>query len=659
MRRVVDGVPAMLAYWDATLHCQFANRAYECWFGISPKTLIGKHISELLGPLYKLNLPHIEGVLRGQPQQFEREIPDPAGGPPRQSLANYAPDVVDGVVRGFFVHVADVSERRRVELALRESEAKFSGIVSIAADAIITIDEDQRITIFNDGAERIFGYARGEILGAPLDLLLPARWRAQHRGHVGGFSAGQSTARQMGERNATIVGIRKSGQEFPAEAAISKLDVGGRRLLTVVLRDVTDRKRVEMEREVFAEAGAVLASSLNYKETLRAIAQLVVSRVADLCVIDILEGGEPVRLTVTPADPAKVSACERLAALPLEARRQLTSWATQTKRTQLLSDITPEQWEAVAQSPEHLQLIREIAPRSAIVVPMVSSTGVFGALALASTTPGRFGERDLDFATELARRAALAIENARLFEAEQRAIRARDAVLAIVAHDVRNPLASISFAASTLGHQLGPQASPTNVKSVELILRSVSRANHLIQDLLDTTRIEAGALPIDRAALASGQVLLDAAEAEHALASAASLELRIEAERDLPTIWADRERLLQVFENLVGNALKFTPPGGRITIGVASRRGEVLFSVADTGAGISAENLPHVFDRFWRAEQATRQGAGLGLPICKGIVEAHGGRIWVESVPGRGTTFSFTIPIAPSLEERPGDAASL
>ncbi len=123
---------------------------------------------------------------------------------------------------------------------------------------------------------------------------------------------------------------------------------------------------------------------------------------------------------------------------------------------------------------------------------------MFGALAVASTTPGRFGERDVDFVTELARRAALAIENARLFEAEQRATRARDEVLAIVAHDVRNPLSTISFAASALKHQLGPDTSATNSKSVELISRSVNRANHLIQDLLDTTRIEAGALSVDR-----------------------------------------------------------------------------------------------------------------------------------------------------------------
>ena len=120
--------------------------------------------------------------------------------------------------------------------------------------------------------------------------------------------------------------------------------------------------------------------------------------------------------------------------------------------------------------------------------------------------------------------------------------------------------------------------------------------------------------------------------------------------RRAPEIWADDDRLLQVFENLIGNAIKFTPAGGRVTIGAQSRAGEVLFSIADTGAGIPAESLPRVFDRFWQAKRAERRGAGFRLPICKGLVEAHGGRIWVESAPGRGSTFCFTIPTAPRVE---------
>ena len=653
LRRAVDKISAMLAYWDSSLCCRFANRAYERWFGVSPEALIGKHISELLGPLYALNLPYIEGALRGEPQEFEREIPDPAGGPPRHSLASYLPDVIDGVVRGFFVLVTDISEVKRAELARKESEARCSGIISISADAIISLDEDQRITIFNDGAEKIFGYSKAEVMGRRLDMLLPARLREVHGRHVAAFGAGSATARQMGERDATVVGLRKNGDEFSAEATISKLEVGGKMLLTVALRDITERKRIEMEQHVLAEAGVVFASSLDYRQTLVSIARLVVRHLADLCVVDMIEEGAGVqRLTVAHADPAMASVCERLAALPLEPRHTLAWSALETKQIQVFHDLSEELLKSKSRDQEHYQLLREIGPRSALVVPLLSVGGVLGALVFASSRPDRYGARDVGLATELARRAALAIENARLLEAERRARQARDEVLAIVAHDVRSPLSSILLAAGALEHQLAKAGATSGERSIQVILGAVGRANRLIDDLLDLTRIEAGALSVALDRLDARQVVGDVVGSQRLLASSASIEMQLEIDDQLPAIWADRDRLLQVLENLLGNAIKFTPRGGRITVRVAPRAGEVLFSVTDTGPGIPAESLAHIFDRFWQANRAKRHGAGLGLAICKGIVEAHHGRLWVESTLGRGSTFWFTIPIAPRAEDR-------
>jgi signal transduction histidine kinase len=187
-------------------------------------------------------------------------------------------------------------------------------------------------------------------------------------------------------------------------------------------------------------------------------------------------------------------------------------------------------------------------------------------------------------------------------------------------------------------------------ENVKRILRSVERANRLIEDLLDVTRIEAGALGLPCNVLAVKPVLVDLLGSQRLAASAASIELQLQMDDELPEIRADRERLLQVLENLIGNATKFTPKGGRITIAAAKQLGAVLFSVADTGDGIPPESLPHVFDRFWQAKRAERRGAGLGLPICKGIVEGYGGRLWVESTLGRGSTFYFTIPTAGRTE---------
>jgi signal transduction histidine kinase len=225
-------------------------------------------------------------------------------------------------------------------------------------------------------------------------------------------------------------------------------------------------------------------------------------------------------------------------------------------------------------------------------------------------------------------------------------------VLGVVAHDLRNPLSTILTQLWTL-RRYGAEPERRSVKPPEVIERAAKRMNRLIQDLLDVAVIESGQLTIERARLSASGLIVEVADMQRPLASLSSLELLIDSDSDVPEVWGDRDRLLQVFENLIANAIKFTKAGGRITVGATSRDREVIFRVADTGSGIAPEDLPRVFDRFWQATRTGRQGAGLGLPITKGIVEAHGGRIWVESTPSRGTIFFFTIPQATPEQSRP------
>jgi signal transduction histidine kinase len=248
---------------------------------------------------------------------------------------------------------------------------------------------------------------------------------------------------------------------------------------------------------------------------------------------------------------------------------------------------------------------------------------------------------------------AVAIENARLYRAATEAIQLRDRVLGIVAHDLRNPLSAILMQASALRRREGDRRSQ---KPREMIERAATRMNRLNQDLLDVALMEAGKLTLQRARLSTGDLMVEAVEMQRPLASSSSIELRLDVERGLPEVVGDRDRLLQVFENLIGNAVKFTGAGGIVVVGATDRGHEVVFRVADTGCGIASESLPLVFDRFWQATRAGRQGAGLGLPIVKGIVEAHGGRIWIESNLGRGTTFFFAVPKASPPEERYSDS---
>ena len=233
----------------------------------------------------------------------------------------------------------------------------------------------------------------------------------------------------------------------------------------------------------------------------------------------------------------------------------------------------------------------------------------------------------------------------RLDRARQAAIQARDDLMGVVAHDLRNPLSVILMRAEFL-QMTRSTADPEADESATAISRSAMRMNRLIQDLLDVTRIEAGGLSLRRADVDCGRLVADAVESQRPLASAERVTLAVDLAASLPTVQGDHDRLMQIFENLIGNAIKFTEAGGRITVGAKPEDGHVLFWVSDTGIGMRQEDLPRVFDRFWRAQEGEKHGAGLGLPIAKGIVEGHGGRIWVDSALGRGTTFSFTIPVA-------------
>jgi PAS domain S-box-containing protein len=550
----------------------------------------------------------------------------------------------------------DMERRAAAEEALRTSEAKFAGILAIAAEAIITVDEQQRIVHFNQGAADIFRYDSAEMIGKPLELLLPISARGVHAREVASFGASAENARRMGKRR-EIAGRRSNGDEFPAEASISKLKSDGRFLYTVVLRDVSERRRMEERQRFLAEASAALATSLDVQTTLDAIVRLTVPAIAEGCVLELwsLEGDDDAgRIIAAAGSPEQREALRRRY---LAGRHEPGAGVvTSVRRTGRARRVSLASGEPPEGSVELARMLRDVGAGSAVVMPVKARGSVLGALTLVSWQR-EFDESDTELAGEFARRAGLALDNARLYDASRRASRARDEVLGVVSHDLRNPLSGITMCASVL---LDPEpAPPDSVRSMaEVIRESAQWMGRIIQDLLDVSRIEAGRLALERAPVEASAVLEAIQELMRLQAESAGVELVVDRDGELPQLDADRERVLQVLMNLLGNAVKFTPAGGRVTIDVALVNGAspadeepsaqpyVRFRVRDTGVGISESHLPHVFDRFWQVHATGRAGAGLGLAIAKGIVEAHGGAIWAESTLGEGTTFAFTIPTA-------------
>ncbi len=531
--------------------------------------------------------------------------------------------------------MTDDTDRRDGEASA--SEAMYRGMAALAADALISTDEMQRITAFNPGAERIFGYSAAEALGQPLDLLLPARFVASHRERVHAFAAGQGPMR-LGGKRPRIVGRRKDGEEFPAEASISRLVLGGGTLLTVALRDISDQVEEERVQRLLAQAGELLAESLDQAGTLRRIAELAVPGIAEGCVIWLRSGERELRPAASwHVDPEKRALLSQLTPIHPSGEEGSLRVVT-TGAPRLLPELSPEHLQALAGDDEHLRLLRAFDLRSWLSVPLGRGGVSFGAISLFSGPSGRrLTPRDLALAEALARPASMSLENARLYAEAQRATRARDEVLGVVAHDLRNLLASISLSAQVLLRTY-PDTRPART-----VLRVAQRMGRLVDDLLDLTKIEAGTLRLDRSARPASTLLGAAAEA--ALPLATQHEIRADAPESLPSVWADGDRILQVFANLVGNALKFTPAGGIVTLGARAEPARVRFWVEDTGPGIPEEHRPHIFERFWQGAPEGR-GAGLGLTICRGIVLAHGGRMELEHAGPPGARFSFTLPTA-------------
>ena len=517
-------------------------------------------------------------------------------------------------------------------------------ISAISTDAIICVDSAQRIIFFNEGAESIFGYMAEEVMGQPLELLIPRRFRPSHGDHVRQFGKSSVRARKMGERG-QIVGLRKDGEEFPADAAIAHLSHNGQIVFSVVLRDVTERKQAHEVQQFLAEAGETLASSLGSDDTNRNVTRLAVPRLADACVVHLFNAGQFKGVSVSHVDPARGLALHRKRTEhPVDASGiHPVAQAIRALRTiSWTRDESPDDDLVV---PELTDIFATI-PSAAIATPLIARGQLLGVMALYRER-GYYDRGDVFLAEELSRRAALAMDNARLYDLVQTGIRARDDMIGIVSHDLRNPVNAVKMLTGVMLNRDHEESLPVEmVEHVSLIRQAAEQMDSLIRDLLDVTRVEAGRLVVAPERQNTEELLSDALRTLAPVAREKALTIRLTAPDDIPDVLADNARIRQAFSNLVGNAVKFSVPGTEITVRVAVLEQEVLFSVTDKGQGMTPDQLSHAFDRFWQSSRTDRQGAGLGLAITKGIIEAHDGRIWAESVPGEGSTFYFTLPAA-------------
>jgi PAS domain S-box-containing protein len=520
--------------------------------------------------------------------------------------------------------------------------AARDAVFSELRDGLFVLDADERFVDLNRTAERVLGraandavgHAASELFAGQLHPLIDALRAADTRVEVELDVEGEP-------RTFAVRVVAVDGQEQASPGHI------------IVLRDVTVYRHSQalLHSTFLAEASAALASSLDYEATLQRVARLAVPALGDWCTVYMVaENREIKRVAVAYTDGEKATLAEALRPYPPSpvSARSSVAEAMRARRSILTPRIPETYVDAIAQDPAHLEIMRRLAFRSSMTVPLEARGDVLGALAFFSSDPDRrYDATDLALAEDLARRAALALDNARLYGEAQRAIRARDEFLSVAAHELKTPLTTMLGYAQMLLRYVRPTAGPEEPivqRALLAIEQQSERLTRLVSRLLDIARIEGGRLRVEPTLTDLVPLVTGVAES---IQSGTSSRQVVVSTPDALVGMVDALRFEQVLTNLLDNAVKFSPIGSEIQVELTETSvGMARLTVTDRGPGIRAEDRDRIFDRFYQAHSGHyAAGMGLGLYISRQIVEQHGGSISAEQPAEGGTRFVVMIPL--------------
>jgi PAS domain S-box-containing protein len=664
---ILDRTSAVVYLKDLEGRYLFLNRRFETLFHLRRADAQHRTSHDLFPPELadRFRANDRRALAAGGPVEFEETVPHDDGLHTYISIKFPIADAA-GVPYAVCGISTDITERKRAQEAVASHREWLRVTLGSIGDAVIATDAGGRVSFLNAVAEQLTGWTEEAAQGQPLAAVLTILHEERRTPVDSPVERVLREGAIVGLANQTLL-VARDGTETPIDDSAAPIRDAAGAVVGVVLvfRDVSGRRRGERlerrgrERAAFlAEAGRALAASLDVAETVETIGHLAVPALADWSAIHLVEPDSGPRRVSPPhaepgAGPAPID--PRLAEIVAGSRASRLAETLATGQTRLVPEVTEAWLRDVARDEDELQWLRAAGLTAVMHVPLASRGRVIGALTLVRRDAARpYAADDVALAEELARRAALALDNARLFRDAEAANRAKDEFLATLSHELRTPLTAVMGWVRML--RTGPLDAVAAERALATIERNTRLQAQLIEDLLDVSRIITGKLrlelrPVDLAAVTEAAV-----DAVRATAEVKGVDLVSRLDHRTGLVAGDPDRLQQVVWNLVSNAIKFTPRGGRVEVTLEGLDTHVRLGVTDTGRGIAPELLPYVFERFRQADGSSARahgGLGLGLAIVRHLVDVHGGTVAAFSAgEGHGSRFVVDLPPLAARDDR-------
>ena len=672
---VVREAPLGVALFDRDLRFVLVNPALAAINGITVEEHLGRNVRAVLGEeagfqgLYEV----LQRVLHGgKPLRDVTLQSDGPQGQRRTFRCDCHPVTDGGFVVGVCKFVEEVTARRLVESqrdeaaerehaarleaeaqvreltlareALAEKQAQLQLITDAVPALIALVGKDLRYRFANETYRGWFGRPPESVIGRTLLEVMGPDGYGTVREHVERALGGADVKYEV--LMPYPMGMRRvRSQLMPLRTRTGAVDG-----FVALVQDISAERRREEKLQFLAEASATLTSSLDYEETLRKLAALAVPRLADWCAIEMLTGDDQSeQLAVAHVDEAKVDHAWSLRErYPIDwSQRFGLPEVLRTGRSELYEEIPSELLSRSAVDDAHLGVIRALGLRSAIIAPLIARGRILGAITLVNAESGRrYDAGDLTLVEDVAARAALAVENARLYREAREAVRKRDDFLSVASHELKTPLTSLKLTVAALEREAVRAGTPPSFQArLDRIQTQSTRLAALVDQLLDVSRMSVGRLVLEREAVDLRDLAAEVVQRFADEASRLGTRVTLTAPEPVP-VRGDRQRLDQVLTNLVANALKYGA-GSPVEVQVDCNSGAgPTLRVHDGGPGIPSEEQDRIFERFERGRHTEgHAGMGLGLWIVREIVLAHQGHLWVQSPPGLGTTFGVSLPL--------------